>query len=98
MDYDPRIHQRRSMRLQGYDYASPGAYFVTIVTYQRQQIFGESVNGVMNCSKFGEIVREEWMRSIGCAKKFIYTMMNLWSCLITFTQLSGWFQMTTILR
>ncbi len=39
MKYDPLKHQRRSQRLSGYDYASPGAYFVTIVTYQRVMFF-----------------------------------------------------------
>jgi putative transposase len=69
MKYDPHIHQRRSMRLKGYDYASPGAYFVTIVTYQREQILGDVVYGDMKRSALGEIVREEWMRSIGIRKE-----------------------------
>ena len=30
--YDPDKHHRRSIRLRGYDYARPGAYFVTICT------------------------------------------------------------------
>jgi hypothetical protein len=30
--YDPDLHQRRSVRLRGYDYAQAGAYFVTICT------------------------------------------------------------------
>ena len=29
MDYDPEKHHRRSLRLNGYDYSQPGAYFVT---------------------------------------------------------------------
>lgn len=33
--YDPDRHHRRSIRLQGYDYSQPGAYFVTIVTHER---------------------------------------------------------------
>jgi hypothetical protein len=28
--YDPMVHHRRSIRLKGYDYSRPGAYFVTI--------------------------------------------------------------------
>lgn len=31
MPYDPATHHRRSIRLHEWDYASPGAYFVTIV-------------------------------------------------------------------
>ena len=36
MKYDPTIHHRRSIRLAGYDYAQPGAYFVTICTCNRE--------------------------------------------------------------
>jgi len=31
--------RRQSIRLRDYDYASPGAYFVTICAYQRQPLF-----------------------------------------------------------
>jgi putative transposase len=33
------LGSRRSIRLAGYDYRKPGAYFVTICTYQRQLLF-----------------------------------------------------------
>jgi hypothetical protein len=32
MLHDPRKHRRRSIRLNGYEYTQPGAYFVTIYT------------------------------------------------------------------
>ena len=32
--------QRKSPRLQGYDYTQSGAYFVTICTHERQHLFG----------------------------------------------------------
>jgi len=41
--YDPDKHQRRSIRLQGYDYTLPGAYFVTIVTHGRELLFEDTV-------------------------------------------------------
>jgi hypothetical protein len=41
MKYDPRSHQRRLFRLKGYDYSLPGAYFVTVCTYQRECLLGE---------------------------------------------------------
>jgi putative transposase len=56
-------HHRRSIRLKGYDYNQPGAYFVTICTYQRQEIFGEVVGGEMRLNPVGEIVREEWLKT-----------------------------------
>lgn len=37
--YDPHKHQRRSIRLPDWDYRSPAFYFVTICTYQRQNLF-----------------------------------------------------------
>jgi putative transposase len=39
MKYDPTKHHRHSIRLKGYDYTQPGAYFVTILTHQRNEIF-----------------------------------------------------------
>jgi putative transposase len=35
MPFDPSKHHRRSIRLKGYDYTSPGAYAITICTHQR---------------------------------------------------------------
>lgn len=40
MRYDPNIHQRRSIRLKGYDYSQAGAYFITICTQDRACLFG----------------------------------------------------------
>jgi putative transposase len=39
MGYDPEKHHRHSTRLRGYDYRLPGAYFVTICSWQRQTLF-----------------------------------------------------------
>lgn len=69
MKYDPNLHHRRSIRLQGYDYTQPGAYFITIVTFQRQEKFGEITNGQMHPSTLGNIVREEWFRSTKIRKE-----------------------------
>jgi len=41
MAFDPRKPHRRSIRLKDYDYAQPGAYFVTILAWHRQEIFGQ---------------------------------------------------------
>jgi len=62
MRYDPEKHHRRSIRLQGWDYTQPGAYFVTIVAYGRE-LFGQVVDGEICLSEFGEIVRDEWLAS-----------------------------------
>jgi len=63
MTYDPARHHRRSIRLPAYDYTQPGAYFVTVVTHQRQCLFGEIVDGQVLVSSYGEAVGEEWLRS-----------------------------------
>jgi len=61
--YDPQKHHRKSIRLSGYDYSQAGAYFVTIVAYQRECLFGEIIDGEMNLNDFGKIADECW-RSI----------------------------------
>ena len=60
--FDPQKHHRRSIRLKGYDYSQPGAYFVTIVTFQRECLFGEVVDGEMRLNRYGEVVKWEWER------------------------------------
>jgi putative transposase len=35
------MHTRKSHRLKGWNYASDGAYFITIVTKNRIHLFGE---------------------------------------------------------
>ncbi len=63
MKFDPQKHHRRSIRLKGYDYAQPGAYLLTLCTYQRQCLFGEIREGRMYLNQIGNIVAQEWMRS-----------------------------------
>ncbi len=58
--FDPQRYHRRSIRLQGYDYTSSGVYFITIVTYQRECLFGEINDGEMTLSKYGKIANECW--------------------------------------
>ena len=60
MRFDPKIHHRRSIRLKGYDYSQTGAYFVTIVAWQREMLFGEIMNGKMLMNRCGQIVRKAW--------------------------------------
>ena len=58
--FDPKKHHRRSIRLKGYDYSQAGAYYVTIVTYQRDCLFGEILNKEMSLNDFGKIAVECW--------------------------------------
>jgi putative transposase len=54
------LPQRKSPRLQDYDYSQSGAYFVTICTHQRSQLFGTIENGEMTLNAKGEIAAECW--------------------------------------
>jgi len=60
MRYDPEKHHRRSIRLKGYDYSQPGAYFITIVTQNRECLFGEIVDGDMRLNESGTCVVRWW--------------------------------------
>lgn len=61
--YNPTLHHRRSIRLPTYDYAQAGAYFVTVCAHQKARVFGEIANDVMRLNAWGEVVREEWLRT-----------------------------------
>ncbi len=51
------------MRVQGYDYASRGGYFVTMCTQGRISLFGDVVSGEMRLNALGEIVCAEWFKT-----------------------------------
>lgn len=52
MRCDDETRERRSVRLAGFDYTSPGGYFVTICTHNRQCLLGNAA--------WQKIVEEEW--------------------------------------
>ena len=59
------IHQRKYMRLRGWDYSSPGCYFVTICVKNKECFLSDVVNGKIVPNEFGKIVesRWEWLRN-----------------------------------
>src|SRR5690625_3384220 len=59
--YNPNIHNRRSIRLKGYDYSQAGLYFITICCQDRAHLFGNIENGEMKLNAFGKIAWEEWL-------------------------------------
>jgi putative transposase len=63
VSYDPERHHRRSIRLQGYDYAQAGAYFLTLCTLGRARLLGRVTRGVVELTDIGRIVAEEWERT-----------------------------------
>ncbi len=75
MVYDPQQHQRRSIRLKGYDYSQPGAYFVTICTQNREPVLGEIVEGEMILNEYGQVVARCWM---WLAKQYPHVELDEW--------------------
>ena len=55
-----QILKRKSYRLPGYDYSLAGAYFVTIITKNRQCLFGTITNGTMDINAAGKIITDAW--------------------------------------
>lgn len=56
MPYNPAIHHRRSIRLQGYDYSRAGWYFITVCVKDRLHLFGDISNGEMILNDMGRVV------------------------------------------
>jgi putative transposase len=67
MPHDPRKPGRKSIRLKGYDYSQPGAYFVTVVTQGRADLFGQVRGGDMHLNEAGQMVAAIW---VSLAKRF----------------------------
>ena len=49
-----------SARLQTWDYANNGAYFITICTQNREHFFGNIKNGNMQLSEIGKLAQQFW--------------------------------------
>ena len=62
MSKDPIPYNRHSVRLKEYDYSSPGAYFVTVVTNGYKCIFGKIIDQEMYLNEIGMIVKECWLQ------------------------------------
>lgn len=61
IDQDKPDHNRRSMRLQSWDYANSAAYFVTLCVEDRRCLFGEIADDVMRLHDFGQIAEGCWV-------------------------------------
>ena len=59
------LPERKQIRLQNYDYSSPGAYFVTLCTEKRRKILSDIIVGQglapaeTKLSRYGEIAKEQ---------------------------------------
>jgi REP element-mobilizing transposase RayT len=55
------MNERKKQRLPGFDYSTPGAYFVTICVQGMQCRFGEVCKGNMVLSEVGKKARQCWL-------------------------------------
>ena len=53
-----------SARLKNWDYGSSASYFITICTANREHYFGEIIEQKMNLSILGNIVQQEWVKTV----------------------------------
>ncbi|HUU27272.1 MAG TPA: transposase [archaeon] len=54
------LYHRRSIRLKGYDYSQPGAYFITVCTQNHECLLGKIVKTEMLINAWGDVVQECW--------------------------------------
>jgi len=65
-------YKATSKRLHGYNYASEGAYFITICTANHTCEFGKINKAEIELNIFGKIVKEEWLRSAEIRKEITF--------------------------
>jgi putative transposase len=51
----------KSSRLKGYDYSLLGAYFIIIVSYRRENLFGNVIEGQFYSNQYGKLVERAWV-------------------------------------
>jgi REP element-mobilizing transposase RayT len=73
MGYNREIHHRRSIRLKGFDYSSPGYYFITICTQNRECFFGRISQGMLKLNEAGKMIEIEWKN---LTKQFNYIRLD----------------------
>lgn len=54
--------RRNSLRLQYYDYSDLGAYFITICTQDKENLFGKITEGIFSPNEFGQIIKKNIMK------------------------------------
>ena len=59
---------RHSLRLKKYSYSMPGAYFITICTYRKENILGCIIDGKIKLNVLGKITVREWLKTFKIRK------------------------------
>ena len=68
-----------SARLKNYDYASNGAYFVTICTKNREHFFGHIAGGEIDLSEIRKITDDCWRK---ITDHFPFVVLGEWVVII----------------
>ncbi len=71
MTSSTRKYKDTPNRLVYWNYSSPGKYYITICSDNRQNLFGRIENGIMILSEFGEIVKFELLEMSKYHKRVI---------------------------
>ncbi len=71
--YNKNLHNRKSIRLKGYDYSKEGLYFITLCTQNREYLFGKIQNKIMLLNHAGKIVENEF---INLLKRFAHIQLH----------------------
>ena len=65
-------YKTESNRLQDWDYSIEAIYFITIVSQNRECIFGDIIEGKMTLNDFGKIIEKELFKSIEIRENWIF--------------------------
>lgn len=60
--YQTHNEERKSIRLAGYDYSQPGAYFITICVNKRLSLLGDVVGSAIALSELGRLTDRWWRK------------------------------------
>lgn len=61
--YNLNKHNRKSIRLKGYDYSQAGLYFITICCQNKVHLFGNVINKQMILNDAGKMI-EKWFNEL----------------------------------
>ena len=81
--------RRKSLRLPGFDYSDPGAYFVTVCTADRRCLFGDVVNDEMRLNRPGRILDGCWRAT---PRHFSGTVLDASAVMPNHLQAILWFE------
>ena len=61
-------YHRHSLRIKNYNYSIPGAYFITICTYLKENLLGYISEGKIELKVLGKITAREWLKTFQIRK------------------------------